>query len=153
MPCFIGDKVAREHNQTAFQELYEFKVMPPNEGGYDPLAILPAWVTTEVAASHMAEELARHFGEQHEGDVIEIVLEEPLFDGSTHKFRLPVRAHFASQDRGPEYIQIGLDDLQAYFDLACFASSLNDAFMEITLQDDSDRECEEEPGEDLAAVG
>ena len=143
MPQFIVSNVRRRHNQTAFKELYEFNVLPPIHSDYDLQAVLPAFFTPEVEETHIAEELARAFGAQNPGDTVELTLQEVLFDGSTRGFQLPVVVDFASKNRGPEYIQIGLFDLAAYFEIALYQKphDPNDRFLEISLKPDSDRDC------------
>ena len=116
MPHFIGSRVPKGRNQTAFQDLYEFNVLPPVGSDYDSLAVLPAFVTLELEGSHIAEGLARAYGAAKSGDIIETTLQEVLFDGTVRTFRLPVVVDFASRNRGPQYIQIGLLDLDAYFE-------------------------------------
>ena len=143
MSRFIGSKVAEEHNQTAFRELYEFNVLAPAHPEYDPQAVLPAFVTAEVLKSHIAEELARAFGANSLGDTIELTIQEILYDGSIRRFRFPIVVNFASRNRGPEYIQIGLLDLDAYFEMAIYRdpNDPNGCFLQILLRGDSDRDC------------
>jgi hypothetical protein len=145
MPHFIGSRVAKGRNQTAFKDLYEFNVLPPLGSDYDPLAVLPAFVTPEVEDSHIAEGLARAFGATEPGDIIELTLQEILFDGTIRTFRLPVVVGFATKNRGPEYIQVGLLDLDAYFNMQLRQDSQNpnEQWMEISLKPYADRECTE----------
>jgi hypothetical protein len=54
---------------------------------------------------------------------------------------------FASKNRGPEYIQVGLLDLDAYFNIQLRQDSQNpnERWMEVSLKPYADRECTEEP--------
>lgn len=147
MPRFIGGYVDRLHNPTAFQELYEFNVIAPTGADYDPSAVLPAVVTPELDESHIAEELARSFGAGKPGDVVDLVLFEVLHDGTVQSFPLPVHVQFSSRNRGPEYIQIGMNDLERHFDWALERIS-REKILTLVRLPDSDRDCLEEDDED-----
>ena len=144
MADFIGAEVAEGRNQTAFIDLFEFNVSAPISPDFDPLAVLPAFVTPEVEQSHVAEGLARAFGAASQGDVIEVNVQEVLFDGTIRRFALPIVVAFASKNRGSDYIQIGIADLDEYFNIRVIQSA-NERWIELSLRPDSDRECTEEP--------
>lgn len=149
MPHFIGAPVPREFNQTAFHELFEFNIGPPPGDDYDARAVLPAFVTLEVNDSHIAEELARGFGAGRDGETIELPLLEIEGDRVT-RFRLPVTVHFAHRNRGPQYIQIGLEDLDAHFDI--HHHQRPDRFLKLSRKPDSDRDCIDETEDGDALV-
>jgi hypothetical protein len=161
MPRFIGSRVRRPLHQTAFREVYEFNLLPPLDAGYGPKALIPAIVPLDTSPdepasadsipSCIAQELAEHFGATREGDTIELSLLEDLGDGTAHRFRLPVRARFAVPQRGPEYIQIGTRDLDAFFSIAKVPQGESDPCLTITLRPGSPRQCDELPLEPALA--
>lgn len=150
MPRFIGSRQPKEFNQTAFSEVYEFQVEPPDGSGYGEAATLVALVPLDTSrespdvadelTTHIAENLARLYGAHESGDSIELVLREEAFDGSISRFVLPVAAIFAVTQRGPEYIQVGTMDIVKFFDL--YRSKRRD-FLDLRLLETSDRKCDD----------
>ncbi len=140
MPVFIGDPVEKTHNQTSFQEVFELKVEAPSQG-YSSQTILRAFVIPEVEESHLSVQLAERYGANDVGDPIEVTIYDE-YDDTSMRFELPVVVHHAVIERGVEYLQIGLRDLEKYFNLAIHRS--HDYFLHLRLKDDVNRNCDEE---------
>ncbi|MBI3863023.1 MAG: hypothetical protein HY290_14120 [Planctomycetia bacterium] len=154
MPLFIGARVADEHNQTLFDELYEFMVAAPESPDFGSDAVLPAFFTPDVDESHIARQLAATFGAKRAGDTVELtLLEIDAVAGTSSRFRLPIVVNFAAPERGPDYIQIGVDDLEAHFEWTPYTSSPSGDFVEIKRLPESNRICDDHAGPGVALVG
>ncbi|MEX1233130.1 MAG: hypothetical protein WEB58_22965 [Planctomycetaceae bacterium] len=99
----------------------------------------------------MANEIAELLGAEQEGDLIEVTLVEPSFDGGIVTFDLPVIVKFAAKQRGSEYIQIGMADLQECFD--CDRYDAAEKFLELMLKSDCGRVCSDEEESDANLDG
>lgn len=129
----------------------EFDDTSSDEDEFDANAELPAIVPIEMSDddpenfdhlhSFVAENLARLYGAQENGDEIEIVLRQKSHSGIISRFRLTIVANFASRNRGPQYVQLGTMDLADYFE---FKRESQRRFLELVLDKDGLYQCEDE---------
>ena len=93
---------------------------PPARGAVD--YTLGANVVLDLRETLIAPQLAQEFGAVSAGEEISVVLHQRSFKTfNIHEFDpIPVRIRFAPARLGPNYIQIGLDDLHKYFEISHF---------------------------------
>ncbi len=115
-------------------DIFLLDILPPESRGAVDYT-LGANVVLDLPETLIAPELAQEFGADSVGEEISVVLHQRSFKTlNIHEFDpIPVRIRFAPPRLGPNYIQIGLDDLQKYFEISHFETHISESFTTLSI--------------------
>jgi hypothetical protein len=102
-------------------DIFVLDILPPTSLGAVDYTI-GAMVVLDLPKTLIAPQLALQYGAKSEGDIISIGIRQRSFlTFNIHEFEpIPTEIRFAPARLGPNYIQLGLDDLQSYFKISQF---------------------------------